>query len=135
MLGVSDDGRGFDAREPLATDFGLLAMKERAAMLGGELRIESSPGHRTSSRSVSHWCPSAPSGRNRCRSSGRCRTIARLGGRLSAAERRAIRVMLVDDHPLVVAAFAGAIDAPDIELVGERARPKGWTSLRLRARM
>ena len=38
---------------------------------------------------------------------------------MSAADRRAIRVMLVDDHPLVRSAVRQAIDAPDIELVGE----------------
>jgi len=47
LLTIVDDGRGFDAREPQATDFGLLAMHERAALIGGRLRIESRPGHGT----------------------------------------------------------------------------------------
>ena len=40
---VEDDGQGFD---PAATDggFGLVGMGERLALLGGRLRIESSPG-------------------------------------------------------------------------------------------
>ncbi len=40
---VEDDGRGFD---PATTDggFGLVGMGERLALLGGRLRIESSPG-------------------------------------------------------------------------------------------
>jgi len=38
---------------------------------------------------------------------------------VSTATRRGIRVMLVDDHPLVRSAVRQAIDAPDIELVGE----------------
>jgi signal transduction histidine kinase len=47
VLTVIDDGRGFDASQPRPTDFGLLAMRERAALLGGDLRIESSPGRGT----------------------------------------------------------------------------------------
>jgi DNA-binding NarL/FixJ family response regulator len=38
---------------------------------------------------------------------------------MSAAARAAIRVMLVDDHPLVRSAVRQAIEAPDVELVGE----------------
>jgi DNA-binding NarL/FixJ family response regulator len=38
---------------------------------------------------------------------------------MSAAARRGIRVMLVDDHPLVRSAVRQAIDAPDIELAAE----------------
>jgi signal transduction histidine kinase len=38
---VSDDGRGFDVSEPSA-GFGLAGMRERAALMGGRLAIESS---------------------------------------------------------------------------------------------
>jgi signal transduction histidine kinase len=44
VLVVQDDGRGFEVAEPGQSDFGLLAMRERAAMIGGELLIESRPG-------------------------------------------------------------------------------------------
>ena len=47
VLTVRDDGRGFDAHGPRSTDFGLLAMRERAALLGGELHVESAPGRGT----------------------------------------------------------------------------------------
>jgi signal transduction histidine kinase len=46
-LSVMDDGVGFTAGEPMPTDFGLLAMRERAALIGGELRILSQPGSGT----------------------------------------------------------------------------------------
>jgi signal transduction histidine kinase len=39
---VADDGGGFDAAEPTA-GFGLAGMRERAALMGGELEIETSP--------------------------------------------------------------------------------------------
>lgn len=46
-LRVSDDGRGFDAKDPPKSGFGLESMGERAERLGGEFRIESSPGEGT----------------------------------------------------------------------------------------
>jgi signal transduction histidine kinase len=42
-LQVSDDGRGFDV-EHASASLGLPGMSERAALLGGTLRIDSSPG-------------------------------------------------------------------------------------------
>ncbi len=48
-LKIIDDGVGFDpAAERKRVGFGLRGMEERAARLGGELRVESSPGHGTS---------------------------------------------------------------------------------------
>jgi signal transduction histidine kinase len=47
-LAIEDDGKGFEVR---TTDskktLGLLGMKERAMMMGGEFRIESEPGQGT----------------------------------------------------------------------------------------
>ena len=39
---VDDDGRGFNPDAP-TNGFGLAAMRERVALLGGELAVESSP--------------------------------------------------------------------------------------------
>jgi PAS domain S-box-containing protein len=48
---VEDDGAGFDVEasppQPRRKPLGLLAMQERAALLDGEVKIESSPGHGT----------------------------------------------------------------------------------------
>ncbi|MBN2393487.1 MAG: sensor histidine kinase [Anaerolineae bacterium] len=41
MLTVQDDGLGFDPREEQAGHFGLTGMRERAALVGGDLVIES----------------------------------------------------------------------------------------------
>ncbi len=51
-LTVQDDGRGFDPDSPRQTSaggggFGLISMRERARLLGGKLRVESSPGKGT----------------------------------------------------------------------------------------
>lgn len=52
-LEIQDDGCGFDAERRLQSathgaSFGLVGMRERAALVGGHCRIESSPGHGTS---------------------------------------------------------------------------------------
>jgi signal transduction histidine kinase len=45
-IAVSDDGRGFDAvaAEAAERGFGLRSMRERAELVGGDLRLESQPG-------------------------------------------------------------------------------------------
>ena len=43
VLRVSDDGRGFDPERIPGPAFGLLAMRERALALGGDLAVESGP--------------------------------------------------------------------------------------------
>jgi two-component system sensor histidine kinase UhpB len=56
VLEVADDGRGFDpARERPRIDdghLGLAAVKERAALVGGEVTIESATGRGTTLRLV-----------------------------------------------------------------------------------
>ena len=49
---VEDDGRGFDPEyvlegEGQLTGYGLLGIRERALLLGGEYEIDSAPGHGT----------------------------------------------------------------------------------------
>jgi DNA-binding NarL/FixJ family response regulator len=48
--------------------------------------------------------------------------------------RRALRVMLVDDHALVRSAVRGALEAPDIEVVAEAASAEAAFEAALRAR-
>ena len=69
MLDVVDDGRGFEIARleaaPLGgTGFGLRAMRERLATLGGTLTVDSSPGEGTTlTASVPLANPVAPPGR------------------------------------------------------------------------
>ena len=44
MLEVSDNGRGFDPEADRGDGFGLIAMRERVALVGGRLVLESAPG-------------------------------------------------------------------------------------------
>jgi signal transduction histidine kinase len=47
MLDISDDGRGFDEASIDGERFGLTGMRERADMIGAELRVESGEGRGT----------------------------------------------------------------------------------------
>jgi PAS domain S-box-containing protein len=48
---VQDDGVGFDPRS-VEEGFGLLGMRERVAMAGGEISVRSAPGHGTTMRAL-----------------------------------------------------------------------------------
>ncbi|MBC7949073.1 MAG: sensor histidine kinase [Chitinophagaceae bacterium] len=48
MLSISDNGKGFDTRQVQKKTLGLLGMKERAIMVGGNLQIRSQLGKGTS---------------------------------------------------------------------------------------
>ena len=47
LLAVRDDGRGFDPEQVEGAGFGIRSMRERAQLLGAELRLESKPGQGT----------------------------------------------------------------------------------------
>ena len=74
LLTVSDDGRGFDnaaSRSPVSGGFGLFSMRERLALFGGELSIESTAaGTRATVR--------MPLGRSKERQGDRAGSAARL---------------------------------------------------------
>jgi len=60
VLRIRDNGQGFDPADPsLSKSLGLLGMRERAAMLGGQVNISSAPGEGTS---VTAWIPLRPPG-------------------------------------------------------------------------
>jgi signal transduction histidine kinase len=46
-LTISDDGRGFDATAVSADRFGLTGMRERTAMIGGQLVVDSAAARGT----------------------------------------------------------------------------------------
>lgn len=55
VLWIRDNGRGFDQADPsLSKSLGLLGMRERAAILGGQVKISSAPGKGTT---VIAWIP------------------------------------------------------------------------------
>jgi signal transduction histidine kinase len=55
VLRIRDNGRGFDPADPSRSkSLGLLGMRERAAILGGQVKIASAPGKGTT---VTAWIP------------------------------------------------------------------------------
>jgi signal transduction histidine kinase len=60
VLRIRDNGRGFDPRDPFTSkSLGLLGMRERAAMLGGEVKVSSTLEVGTT---VTAWIPLLPPG-------------------------------------------------------------------------
>ncbi len=58
VLRIRDNGRGFDPEDPsISKSVGLLGMRERAAILGGRVKIASAPGKGTT---VTAWIPLRP---------------------------------------------------------------------------
>src|SRR5262249_12525729 len=47
QLTITDDGRGFDPSQVSRDRFGLIGLSERVRLLGGRLRLRSSPGKGT----------------------------------------------------------------------------------------
>ena len=73
VLTVADDGEGFDAPDDLdelarGRHFGVVGMRERAQLAGGDLSLESAPGEGCV---LSVWVPAAPPVRDAPWSSGR----------------------------------------------------------------
>ena len=90
---VEDDGSGFDPDGIRDGALGIAGMRERVALVGGKLTLETSPGSGHDARRRGSW----PS-----------RGVA------------SIRVLIVDDHAILRAGLRRVLDAePDIEVVGE----------------
>ena len=47
ILTITDNGRGFDDKKAVRKTLGLLGMKERTLMMGGEYNIKGRPGEGT----------------------------------------------------------------------------------------
>jgi signal transduction histidine kinase len=54
---IEDDGKGFDPSVTPENRFGLIAMRERLALLGASLQVESRPGHGATLRAVIPLAP------------------------------------------------------------------------------
>jgi signal transduction histidine kinase/DNA-binding NarL/FixJ family response regulator len=92
---VVDEGRGFD---PRAAGAGLAGMRERAALLGGRLSLESSPGEGTRVRLELPLSPPA------------------------GTDEEELRLLLVEDHAAVREAIASAFaNESGIRVVGQAA--------------
>ena len=120
---VSDAGVGFDpqearAREGFEGGFGLFNLRERLESLGGALEVESEPGCGTRVTVIGpRLAPSSAEAR-----SGKPVSRPASGRRESAGGRRAIRILLVDDHAIVRDGLIRAFrNARGLEVVGQAA--------------
>ena len=102
VLMVEDDGRGFaidDVSLEAVPSLGLVSMRERAALVGGELTIESTPGFGTT---ITVRVPTADADAT------------------TMASVKKLRILIVDDHPLVRDGLKRLInDQPDMLVAGE----------------
>jgi PAS domain S-box-containing protein len=124
-VAVSDDGQGFD---PVATQiqanqgaggFGLYSIRERLALLGGRLEVDSAPGKGARFVLIAplHATGSTPSGSARRDASHPEAQVVPCDYRSSAKK---IRVLLADDHVVVREGLLRLLSGyHDIEVVGE----------------
>jgi PAS domain S-box-containing protein len=120
-LVVQDWGRGFDVDQALAWSgrgrhFGLLGMRERAALIGGEFRIKSVAGKGTK---VTVSVPMAPATAPVIDK----RKVEVVGvtepRKVRDPSSGAITVLIADDHPMVREGLRSMLKAEGIDIVGE----------------
>ncbi len=132
VLTVEDDGVGFvpdaqgttnttSATSPKDGGFGLLSMAARARILGGELLVTSHPGHGTGVRSTIPYVRSTIATAAVMLPVPDTHTPALQEPSLDLpAGNHLIRVLLVDDHPIVRQGIRHILEGqPHIEVVGE----------------
>ena len=117
---VADRGRGFDAASVLAPTqthrlgLGLYSVRERLALLGGRLDIDSAPGQGTTFTIV------APPG-TQARPLGAGGRNVR-GTTSRGTESRVLTILIADDHALVRDGLRELFaDRPELQVVGEAA--------------
>ncbi len=118
QLEVRDWGRGFGVpdKPERGRHVGLLGMRERAALVGGELSVESSPEDGTT---VIVTVPVAPPAARLI--GGKKVEVVRMAEamKVRGSSRDAITVLIADDHPMVREGLRSMLDAQGIEVIGE----------------
>jgi signal transduction histidine kinase/ActR/RegA family two-component response regulator len=116
-LTISDQGQGFDPRSlGRAEGFGLLSIRERIELLGGRMKIRSTPGRGSTFLLTVPDGPQPEDGRQT--TEDRPQRIS-----LSSALRppsSVLRVLLVDDHKVMREGLATLLnEQSDLEVVGQ----------------
>lgn len=139
QIEVADRGVGFDPNrrpesESDAASFGLFSIRERLAVFGGHLDIDSTPGRGTRITLTAPRNAPAPA----VRSKG---TVSAPGSRSPAPDEHLqqaddkIRVLLVDDQEIIREGLARMLgEEPDVALVGKAANGQEAIDLARRTR-
>jgi CheY-like chemotaxis protein len=122
---VRDEGAGVEMSAPQATNqpsvssskFGLFSIRERMLAVGGRLELDSSPGRGMTSRLIVPITDQRPAGEeSESPAAGDAPTIQSH----SFHEEGRIRVLLVDDHPMIREGLRGLLYVhEDLSIVGE----------------
>ncbi len=119
---VEDNGNGFDVATLSSSGdthdkFGLLSIRERMELLGGECELSSSPGAGTLAilrLPLSTRCPGSPVSPSAVPPQAQ-NIVPNISG-------RSVRVLLVDDHAMVRQGLRSVLDSyADLEVIGEAA--------------
>ncbi len=119
---VEDSGIGFDVATlsrsgDSPTKFGLLSIRERMELLGGECEVSSSPGVGTLAimrLPLSQSCLGSPAPLPTA--------TAEMETAVSSPAGRSLRILLVDDHAMVRQGLRSILDSyADLDVVGEAA--------------
>jgi PAS domain S-box-containing protein len=133
---VSDEGRGFDPGAVAKTDgFGLFSIQERARLLGGWMKFQSTPGSGSVFVLTIPETQAPPNGTSQVSEASAVSAptavppapaVATERGTLS----RSLRVLLVDDHKVMREGVAALLEEqPDIEVVGQAGNGREAISL------
>jgi PAS domain S-box-containing protein len=112
VITVTDHGAGFDLAtlddaQTGNTGLGILSIRERLALLGGRLEIESSPGRGARFHLVSPRL-------------SLLRSVSDNAPAPTPAMPSPLRVLLVDDHPGTLAALRSALSQyPELDVIGD----------------
>jgi CheY-like chemotaxis protein len=112
VITVVDHGTGFDLTalddgRTGNTGLGLLSIRERLALLGGRLEIESSPGRGARFQLVSPRL-------------SLMRRVSDNDATRTPSTPSALRILLVDDHPGTLAALRSALNQyPELDVIGD----------------
>jgi PAS domain S-box-containing protein len=119
-VAVSDEGAGFDPKTiwekaQAGTGFGLFSIRERLALLGGSLAVESSPGNGATFSLI------VPLETTRARDERRIGKIITQNQKPKVSGG-ALQILLVDDHTVVRQGLSTILKLQaDVEVVGEAA--------------
>jgi len=124
---VTDQGIGFDPAKLMAASpagpigWGLFSIRERLTLLGGQLRIKSTPGHGARFELIAPLGSAADTARG-----ADFETPAAAGplppGARSRASLDALRILIVDDHAAVRKVLREMLHrSPELRVVGEAA--------------